>query len=80
VEGLVNQAIGLVGSSFPGVKQISLEVSQDPDEGAEWIIVRVVADAPPAALRHSYGQFIRHWVWTKPPDKRSLVRLSYRPA
>ncbi len=77
VTRLAQKAIGLVRELFPHLRSIALEISRDPDERAEWLVVRVAAAAPRAELTPAYRQYVSRWVREAPPEKRHLVRLSY---
>ena len=75
---LLHKALILVGEVFPNLLQIALEVAADPEEDVQWLVVRATADAQPAELRAAYREYVKRWVMQTAPDKRSLVRLSYK--
>jgi hypothetical protein len=77
VARLSRKAIGLVRQLFPQLRTIELDVSRDPEERAEWLVLRVCAAAPRAQLTLAYRQYVSQWVRETPPHKRYLVRLSY---
>lgn len=74
---LVHKAVTLVCELFPHLQAVLLEASSDPDESAEWIVLRVTSAAPRAELSTAYRHYIQRWVRETSPAKRHLVRLSY---
>jgi hypothetical protein len=74
---LTQKAVGLVREVFPQLRAIKLEVSRDPEESAEWLVLHVTSAAPCAELAPAYRQYIRKWVSETPAANRHLVRLSY---
>jgi hypothetical protein len=80
IEPLRDKAIALVKEEFPSPQTITLRVSRDPEEEAEWLTVEVTARAEPAELKQAYRRYVARWVRETPPDKRILVRLSYSAA
>jgi hypothetical protein len=77
---LVKQARQIAAEVFPKVISIHLEISHDPEEDAEWVAVRVKADACVADLLAAYRQYTERWVRESPPAKRYLVCLTFGPA
>lgn len=77
IAALIHKAVMLIRELFPKLCAIQLEVSSDPEEAAEWIILRVASGAPRAELTSAYRQYVRRWVRETPPEKRHLVRHSY---
>jgi hypothetical protein len=77
ISDLIHKSVALIRELFPKLRAIVLEVSSDPEEPAEWIVVRVTSAAPRAELTSAYRQYVQRWVRETPPDKRHLVRLSY---
>jgi hypothetical protein len=77
VASLAEKALSLVREVFPQIQAIQLEVSRDPDEAAEWLVLGVTAAAPRSELSAAYREYIRRWVRETPPEKRHMVRLSY---
>ena len=53
---------------------------RDPEEGVEWLVVRVTARATPQVLTAAYREYVARWVRETPAGKRHLVRLSYASA
>jgi hypothetical protein len=74
---LLHKAVTLVRELFPKLQAVMLEVSNDHEESAEWIILRVTSAAPHAELTTAYRSYIRRWVCETPAEKRHLLRLSY---
>jgi translation initiation factor 2 gamma subunit (eIF-2gamma) len=74
---LVQKAVELIGELFPQLREIKLEVSLDPEESAEWLLLRVASTASLADLTSAYRRYIRKWVSETPAEKRHFVRLSY---
>lgn len=74
---LLQKAVTLVCELFPKLRAVILEASRDPEESAEWIVLRVTSAAPRAELTTAYRNYIRRWVRETTPEKRHLVRLSY---
>jgi hypothetical protein len=77
IDANVHKADSLVRELFPQVRTVRCEVSRDPEESAEWIVVEVASTASPAELTAAYREYIKRWVRETPPEKRRLVRLSY---
>ena len=74
---LTHKAVVLIGELFPKPCGIVWEVSRDPEESVQWLVLRVTSTAPRAELTAAYWQYIQRWVRETPADKRHLVRLSY---
>jgi hypothetical protein len=74
---LTHKAVVLVGELFPNLCGIAWEVSRDPEEPAQWLVLRLTSTASRVELAAAYRQYIRRWVRETPADKRHLVRLSY---
>lgn len=74
---LLHTAVTLVCELFPKLRAVTLEASSDPEEPAEWIVLRVTSAAPREELTIAYRHYIRRWVRETPPEIRHLVRLSY---
>lgn len=70
-------ALNLANAMFPAVQCLRVGVREDPENGAEWLIVRVVAGCSPEEAQQAYMRFIASWVASVPRFKRGLVRLSY---
>lgn len=77
VKGLAEKAVCLVREVFPQLRSATLELSRDPEEAAEWVVLRVTSAAPRADVARAYRQYVRRWVREAPPGKRHLVRLAY---
>ncbi|HTU89755.1 MAG TPA: hypothetical protein VMF69_06645 [Gemmataceae bacterium] len=74
---LLHKAVTLVCELFPKLRAVILEASSDPEESAEWVVLRVTSAAPRAELTAAYRHYIQRWVRETPPEKRHLIRLSY---
>src|SRR5947209_3346685 len=70
-------AVRLAGELFPAVKRLKLSVTEDPENGAKWLTVRVVAGCASHEATNAYQQFIAEWIASVPRFKRGMVRLSY---
>jgi hypothetical protein len=77
---LLHKAVTLVCELFPKLHAVILEASRDPEESAEWIVLRVTSAAPHAELTTAYRSYIRRWVRETSAEKRHFVRLSYASA
>jgi hypothetical protein len=77
IASLLQKAVALVCELFPKLRAVILEASSDPEESAEWIVLRVTSAAPHTELTPAYRHYIQRWVRETPPEKRHLVRLSY---
>lgn len=77
IAALLHKAVTLVCELFPKLHAIMLEASSDPEEPAEWIVLRVTSAAPRAELTTAYRHYIQRWVRETSAEKRHLVRLSY---
>jgi hypothetical protein len=77
IAALLHKAVTLVCELFPKLRAVMLEASSDPEESAEWIVLRVTSAAPREELTPAYRRYIQRWVRETPPEKRHLVPLSY---
>src|SRR5262245_34166065 len=76
----VASALNLVQECFGPVEGPSLRVRRDPEDDAEWLLIRVLARGTPEALGEAYRAYVRRWVAEQPLPQRDMVRLSYGPA
>ena len=62
---------------FADIETIKLCVRQDPEEDAEWLLVKLAVRGSRDQALASYRAYVQRWTGSVPLPQRGLVRLSY---
>ena len=75
-EDLVH-AMEAVKQEFPSSVNLTVYVDEDPDEGAEWLVIEITSSANVRDFLRSYNQCTKRWIAELPAKALEFIRLSY---
>lgn len=75
--GYIDFSIDLIKRCFPSVKEVRLQLEQDPEEGDEWVVIDFEITAEVEEVLERYDYYTELWVDAVPWPERDMIRLSY---
>lgn len=77
IESHLKTAVELAKKCFPSAVRFRIEPRQDPEEDAEWLVLRASVKGGVKEVLKAYDGYIDQWVRLAPPSERGMIRLSY---
>lgn len=70
-------AIESIEACFSSIQELHLQPEQDPETGAEWLVLNVTIQEDEEKVLDAYGRYTDRWVSAVPWPERNKVCLSY---
>lgn len=77
IEQYLSSTIELVKSCFEDIRELYLEIEEDPETGEEWLSINVTVAGTIEEVLASYEQYTSRLLSRVPWPQRSKFRLSY---
>jgi hypothetical protein len=72
----LRHALALAREQFPNRLGLGLHLRQDPEDGQQWVEIKVDTPGPVREVLAARLAYLSRWVAAAPPDARPRVRLS----
>lgn len=77
IEDYLKVGITLVQGCFSPIRNIDLQLEEDPETGEEWVIINVTVQGEVGEVLDDYERYTEEWVTSVPWPEREKVCLSY---